>query len=350
MSNLSSREKAFIYVIGLLIIIVLGYFFGIRTVNNKRDEYEARLAELNARKAYLDQLMLDNEEVSKEIDALESSIKDVELSFIDNIDTECIEQYLLDTFEDKGCPYLSIAEAEEIECEPILLADGSTSADKLECLRVTLTYSTTDGFNVTQYNLNPDTTALATDPTYQEAIAQQIPMIGSPEIIEAGRVGYDEFVTAVQAIAEENPDCIKVSTIAVEDQVGFMLLTASIDFYGTSLTDRVSEDTSDAAYTSWNGHTNVDTDAGFIGYPYIVTDENSLWYKCVNLDSAVGDLIDRPFAPYWANAAFVTIYNNAGGDIYSLFGMDEEGISAGGGNGAADEGELVPVEVEDQSE
>ena len=150
MNNLSSREKAFIYVMGLLIVIVLGYFFGIRSLNNKYDEYEARLAELNTRKAYLDQLMLDNAEMDKEISNIEAAISDVELSFLDNIDTECIEQYLLDTFEDKNCPYLKSVEAEEVECAPVILADGTTSADQLECIRVTLTYSTTDGFNVTQ--------------------------------------------------------------------------------------------------------------------------------------------------------------------------------------------------------
>ena len=37
MNNLTAREKGFMYVITLLIIVVLGYFFGIRTLNNKYD-------------------------------------------------------------------------------------------------------------------------------------------------------------------------------------------------------------------------------------------------------------------------------------------------------------------------
>lgn len=347
MSNLSAREKAFIYVMGLLIIIVLGYFFGIRTINKKYDQYVAQLDELNARKAYLDELMLNNAEMDKEIANLETAIGDVELSFLDNIDTECIEQYLLDKFEDKGCPYLKSIEAEEVQCNPILLADGSTSADKLECIRVTLKYSTTDGFNVTQYNLNPDTTAIATDPTAEEVIREQAAQIGSQEIIDAGPQGYDQFLSALKDIAAENPDCIKIYEIKAEDQVGFMLLTASIDFYGTSLTDRVSTDTSTEPYTSWNGHTNVATDAGFIGYPYIVTDENSLWYKCINLDHTVTDLIDRPFAPYWANAAF-TIGLKQAGDLGTLFGI-EDAMSISGST-PTPSGEMLPVEGQDLSE
>ena len=35
MGNLTAREKAFMYAVTLLIIIVLGYFFGIRTLNDK---------------------------------------------------------------------------------------------------------------------------------------------------------------------------------------------------------------------------------------------------------------------------------------------------------------------------
>ena len=37
MSNLTAREKGFMYVITLLIIVVLSYFFGIRTLNDKYD-------------------------------------------------------------------------------------------------------------------------------------------------------------------------------------------------------------------------------------------------------------------------------------------------------------------------
>ena len=38
MNNLSAREKTGIYVISLLILILLGYILGIRTLNNKFEE------------------------------------------------------------------------------------------------------------------------------------------------------------------------------------------------------------------------------------------------------------------------------------------------------------------------
>ena len=60
MSNLTAREKGFMYVITLLIIVVLGYFFGIRTLNNKYDEYVAELNSLQERKAHLDELRANN--------------------------------------------------------------------------------------------------------------------------------------------------------------------------------------------------------------------------------------------------------------------------------------------------
>ncbi len=51
MSNLTAREKAFMYAVTLLIIIVLGYFFGIRTLNDKYDQYKAELQSLKERQA-----------------------------------------------------------------------------------------------------------------------------------------------------------------------------------------------------------------------------------------------------------------------------------------------------------
>ena len=43
MNNLTAREKGFMYVITLLIIVVLGYFFGIRTLNNKYEDYKVTI-------------------------------------------------------------------------------------------------------------------------------------------------------------------------------------------------------------------------------------------------------------------------------------------------------------------
>ena len=57
MTNLTAREKGFLYVITLLIIVVLGYFFGIRNLNIKYAEYQEELKTLQDRKEYLDKLI-----------------------------------------------------------------------------------------------------------------------------------------------------------------------------------------------------------------------------------------------------------------------------------------------------
>ena len=114
MTNLTAREKGFLYVITLLIIVVLGYFFGIRNLNIKYAEYQEELKTLQDRKEYLDQLRANNASMASEIDILKESCTQLELSFIDKLETECIEQYVLKTFEDAGCPFLISVSSNDI--------------------------------------------------------------------------------------------------------------------------------------------------------------------------------------------------------------------------------------------
>ena len=93
MSNLTAREKAFMYAITLLIIIVLGYFFGIRTLNNKYDDYREELQTLQEKKEFLDQLRENNVSMDKEIQELEASCKELELSFIDKLESAFSSMY-----------------------------------------------------------------------------------------------------------------------------------------------------------------------------------------------------------------------------------------------------------------
>ena len=329
MGNLSVREKAFIYVILLLLIIVGGYFLGIRNLNNQYNEYKIQLDQLNARKAYLDQLKLDIDATADEIEQLNTFIEEKELSFIDKLESECIEQYVMKTMEDNGMPYLSSITCSDVTCDPVSYPDGTTAPDTLKCLRVEIKYSTTDGYITTQYNLNPDQTGDDAGEIISALYAIQDSSFAGP------RVGYDEFITALTKIAEENPDCIKISEVAVIQNAGFLDLQATIDFYGTSLTNRVSEDTSTDAYTYWQGDKNVDTEGGFIGYPYIVTDPNSLWCGVENTDGNIYEFIDRPFAAYWANAAYVIKVNEGGtedqkGNLSAITGIEPGSAAASG--------------------
>lgn len=319
MNNLTAREKGFMYVVTLLIIVVLGYFFGIRTLNNKYEEYKKELQTLQERKAYLDQLRANNASMANEIEMLKTSCSEIELSFIDQLETECLEQYVLKTFEDAGCPFLMSVSAADVGMKSVTYPDGTSSPDNIVCMRINVSYSTTDGYTVTQYNRTPDFTTGSKVPV-AETIENLSEQMGQGEY--AKRKGYDEFINALKKINEENKDCIKVSSITATQSNGTMVLTASIDFYATSLRNRISVDESRKPYTYWNGNTNVDTKGGFIGFPYVCDNKNSLWYGTVNMD--FDPSAPMPFAAYWAAALFKTQYQASGNDLKALTNFEAE--------------------------
>lgn len=320
MNNLTAREKGFMYVITLLIIVVLGYFFGIRTLNNKYEEYKVELQTLEERKAYLDQIRENNASMASEIEILKSSCSEIELSFIDKLETECIEQYVLKTFETAGCPFLSDISSGEIGMASVTYPDGSTCPDNVVCMQIAVTYASTDGYTVTQYNRTPDFTIAAPTPA-AETISDLSEQMGQG--VYAKRKGYDEFINALKKINAENPSCIKVSGLTASQTNGYMTLTATINFYGTSLNNRISVDDSKQPYTYWCGDTNVDTKGGFIGFPYVCDNEKSLWYGIVAMDLSAADT-SKPFAAYWANALFRQQLSEAGGDVRVLTGFGSE--------------------------
>ena len=319
MTNLTAREKGFLYVITLLIIVVLGYFFGIRNLNNKYAEYQEELKTLQDRKEYLDQLRSNNASMASEIDILKASCSELELSFIDKLETECIEQYVLKTFEDAGCPFLISIGSADIGMASVSYPDGTPAHESLVCLEITVAYSSTDGYTVTQYNRNPDFTIGSKVPV-GDTITDLSEKMGQGDY--AKRRGYNEFINALKKINEENKDCIKVSTISASENNGAMTLTATIDFYGANLSRRLSVDDSKKAYTYWSGHTNVDTKGGFIGFPYICDNKNSLWYGIVN--DKIEPNAAKPFAAYWANALFAQQLTEAGNDIKVLLNFEGE--------------------------
>lgn len=311
MNNLSAREKTGIYVISLLFFILLAYILGIRTLNNKFDQLVGQYNELSARRDYLNQLKANVAQTTEEIERLNQEVSKVELSFIDKLENECLMQYVLKTFEESGIPYMSDITTEDVKCPSITYADGTSSPDALQCTRVKVTYATTDGYIIPQYNLTPDTVSKPAEgeKDAKTRAKELLGKMGKEEYAEAK--GYNEFIAALEKMSKDNPDCIKITEATVTSKAGFFILTASIDFYGTVLTNRVSVDDSKAPYTYWTGHTNVDTSGGFIGIPYIVKNENSLWYGF--LAESFDAQMERPFAAYWSNAAFAAQVNKKGG-------------------------------------
>ena len=313
MNNLTAREKGFMYVITLLIIVVLGYFFGVRTLNNKYEEYKQQLAALEQRKAYLDQIRANNALMDAEIKLLKEECEKLELSFIDKVESETIEQYVLDTFKTAGCPYLTSITTADVGMPAVTYPDGTTAPDNLVCLQVVVTYVTTDGYTPTQYNRTPDLTIKAETPAVDTAMKMKNEF-GKGD--NAKRIGYDQFIDAVKKINAENKDCIKVNSVSATSVNGYMELTAQISFYGTSLRNRLSVDDSKAPYTNWSGATDTDCEGGFIGFPYVCDVENSAWYGVENLDC--DPEADKPFASYWANYLFSQNYTKVGGNMKKL--------------------------------
>ena len=331
MNNLTAREKGFMYVITLLIIVVLGYFFGIRTLNNKYDEYKVQLQTLEDRKAQLDQMRINNDSMAQEIKYLKEQCSELELSFIDKLETECIEQYVLKTFEEAGCPFLTNCTATDVGMSGVSYPDGSASPDSLVCMQVSVTYVSTDGYTVTQYNRNPDFTPGSENPAIENVKNTKLNMGKEPY---NERKGYDEFIAALKKINAENPKCIKVDNINATTVNGYMQLNAQISFYGTSLTNRISVDNSTAPYTSWSGATNVDTAGGFIGFPYVCDKEESLWYGVENPEMQI--TASKPFASYYANYLFKKNYQASGNNIKKLIGFGKKNVEDAAAAAAAD--------------
>ena len=315
MNNLTAREKGFMYVITLLIIVVLSYFFGIRTLNDKYEEYQQQLHALQERKAHLEQIKANNASMATEIKALKEQCEKLELSFIDKVEAECVQQYVLKTFEEEGCPFLMNVITNDVGMSAISYPDGTVSPDGLVCAQVEVTYSSTDGYTVTQFNREPDFTSKAEVPA-ATTINELIGKMGKDKYAE--RHGYEEFISALKKINSENPDCIKVDFISVGEANGVLTLSATISFYGANLRNRLSIDNNKAAYTYWQGET-VDTKGGFIGFPYVCDNPDSLWYGVTNMNFDANGY--KPFAPYWANAVFRKAYADSGNDIKKLIGF-----------------------------
>jgi len=299
MGNLGAREKYGLIVLGIVIAVFIIYVFGIRSAESKYDSLVSERNELQAQLDYYESLKSQNAETQAQIQQIEANISDVEATFLPYIETESIEQYVLKVFEDNGCPYLVSVNTEDITPASVTLPDGTAATDAVIIKRITVQYSTTDGFNIPQYNQSNSVmvNGAADEAAFNEML-EQLKWQGVDSI-----VGYDEFVAALTEIEAENPDCIKIYSIGADDEAGYILLNASIDFYSATFTDRVSDPDTSAPYITWNGDTNIDTDGGFIGMPFIVENTDSAWLNVMMQDE---DAIagDRAFATYYSNAIF----------------------------------------------
>ena len=330
MGNIGQREKYYLMLLGIVVVVVLIYFFGIRTLGEKHVDLVNERTQLEEQLAYYEALKTQNAETQAQIDQLKTQISDEESRFLPFICSEAIEQYVLKTFEDAGCPYLVSVSAEDVVPSTVTLPNGTAATDTLIAKRITVQYCTTDGYNIPEYNRS--TTVISNGIIDEEAFNAYL-----DEMYWHGadsRVGYAEFLNALATLESENPDCIKINSISIESEGGYILLNASIDFYSATFYERVSEPDTNAPYVTWAGATNINTAGGFIGYPFIVEDPNSDWFMIMMTD-ADATSGQRPFATYYSNAIFRNEVNTNG--LASV--LDIDGV--GGGDIPADE---VPEE------
>lgn len=326
MGNLGQREKYGLGLVAILIVAFIIYFAGIRSLQNQKDELEFRRNELNTQIATLEALKENNNKTQAQIDAITNTIKDIESTFIPVLKTESIEQFVISTFEKAGCPYLNTIKSEIVVPDAIVLPNGQAANDSLQIVRITAQFSTTDGFNVPQYNMEPDfqhdsaTVEEYIDMLYGDNIDSTIYDSTAP------MVEYENFVKGLKVIektgvpegAEEGTasTCVKINSVKMESEGGYMLLTVEIDFYSASLADRLSEPVLTAPYVEWTGRTNV-PNAGIMGRRFVFDEkyEDSAWYGMI-MNS--GDVVNkgRPFAAYWSRDLFdVSVAKN--GNVYT---------------------------------
>ena len=316
MNNLSLREKAIMYILVLVVIALLAYIFGIRTLNNKNADLQVELQTLEQRKAELDILKQENENTRTTITTLKDSIVTIEHSFIRDLKTENVERYVLGVMEDKGMPYLAEVNSEDVQMDAIILADGTASNDFVRCKRINIEYATTDGYEIEQYNLVESNK----DAEGNIDAARVNYILNNTGKFDASRVkGYNEFIDALKAIEKTSQDdpCIKITKFSAESTHGYMTMKASIDFYGAELSQRVSDSESDkhlkSVYAGWSGDSStVFEEEGLIGMPYKVDKPGNMWHGVMIDPSEVNGFIERPFAAYLSNARFTMLIQDKG--------------------------------------
>lgn len=299
MGNLGKRERYYLMLLGIVVVVLLIYYFGIRNLGIKHDELVAKRAELQAQLDYYEALKTQNDAALSQINQLRTDISDVEGRFLPYITSEAIEQYVLKTFEDAGCPYLVSVTAEDVSMPTVTLPDGSTATDRLVVKRIVVQYSTTDGFNIPEYNRSTSVVDHGQiDEAAWNAYLDEMYWHGAGTI-----TGYEEFINALEIIEAANEDCIKINKIGIDTEGGYTLLNAEIDFYSATFNYRVSDAATNAPYVTWAGATNIDTAGGIIGRPFVIDNPASEWFGVLMSDEEAREG-NRPFSTYYSDAIF----------------------------------------------
>ena len=215
----------------------------------------------------------------------------------------------MDVFKKNGCPYLVEIKSADIAAPTVTLPDGTIAQDTLVWKRVTLQYSTTDGFNVNQYN-HENTIIVDGVPSLDLFIEKLETMYDLETIMGVGydennRIGYDGFVKSMKEIDALDTEAVKINSISAKDEGGYLVLTAEIDFYSATFNSRLSKDENTEPYVVYPDAADkaIKIGHGFIGMPYIVTDTQSAWYNIMVADNLAASSM-KPFSTYYSKALF----------------------------------------------
>ena len=129
MSSLGDRERNLAIIFGIFLVCVVLYVFPIRLLSNSTADLQAQREALQAQKDYYDALASQNEATRAEIENIEKDISEIEQTFLPEINSECLKQWVLSVFERNNCPYLVSAETHDVAAPDITLPDGSISDD-----------------------------------------------------------------------------------------------------------------------------------------------------------------------------------------------------------------------------
>ncbi|MBO6193022.1 MAG: hypothetical protein J6O00_02455 [Clostridiales bacterium] len=299
MGNIGKRERYYLMLLGILVVVLLIYFFGIRNLNATHDELVVTRSQLQAQLDYYEALKTQNDAAMTQINQLNNQISEAESFFMPYVCSEAIEQYVLKTFEDAGCPYLVNVTVEDAPVRSVSMPDGSTAPESLLARRVNVQYSTTDGYNIPEYNRSVSVVSGGViDEGALNALLEEMYWHGADSI-----VGYDEFVSALKTLETADPNCIKLSKVSILSEGGYILMSASIDFYSATFRNRVSEPDTSAPYVTWSGSTSINTDGGFIGRPFIIENPASAWFNVIMTDGEA-TAGNRPFSTYYSSTIF----------------------------------------------
>ena len=231
--KLSKRETIMIMAL-IFVVLVAGFWFLL--LSPARDALTASQNEYSTLKSADDasQKIIDSvTNLSGTRDTLKNNVAKIESSLLPELDTEVLSEHFAAIVEKNGLHFIMDISCDPVVTEQLQLADGTSSSDTVQWVRINMQISGTDG------------------------------------ITEGGipAVGYDNFMAAVKEIEAVKPDSIHVSKISMEDTgQGFQTFKVSVDVYAFKLHDRVSAIDPNELYISWNREP-VAT-GGIFGVPY----------------------------------------------------------------------------------